>query len=195
MIEALEQIDQDLFFFLNSLHSDFLDPVMYQVSKTLTWLPVYLFVLFLMIRTYRWQTILWLLMIALAVTMSDQLTSGFMKPFFERYRPSRDPNFEEGLVHIVNDYKGGMYGFVSSHAANAFAVATLLYLTLRGHYSQIWLIFLVAGLIAYSRIYLGVHYPSDVLLGGLIGFFFGWICFKAGLWAMNRWWPLHPGRS
>ena len=95
-----------------------------------------------------------------------------MKPFLARYRPSRDPAFEDGLVHIVNDYRGGLYGFVSSHAANAFAVAMVIFLALRKHQPRIWLIFLVSALIAYSRIYLGVHYPFDVLIGAIIGCFF-----------------------
>lgn len=188
MIETLELLDQDLFFYLNSLHSEFMDPVMFQVSKTLSWLPVYLYVLFLMGRAYGWKTVVWLLAIAVAVTLSDQLTSGFMKPYFERYRPSRDPAFEDGLVHIVNDYRGGLYGFVSSHAANAFAVATVIYLALKGKQPRIGLIFLVSGIIAYSRIYLGVHYPLDVIIGAGIGCFFGWVCYRLGSLAITRWW-------
>ena len=189
MMETLEQLDQDLFFFLNSLHSDFLDPIMLQATETITWLPVYIIILVLMIRAYGWHTVLWLLAISLAVTLSDQLTSSIMKPFFERLRPSHDPALE-GLVHIVEGYRGGKYGFVSSHAANAFAVATVVFLSLRAFHPRIWLMFLVAGVIAYTRIYLGVHYPADILIGALIGIFFGWVCFRLVLWVTMKCWPL-----
>ncbi|MCA6074956.1 phosphatase PAP2 family protein [Fulvivirga sedimenti] len=186
-MEQLAELDKDLFFILNGLHTAWLDPVMYYISQTLTWLPVYLLFMWLLIKNFGWRTVLWLTGLALAITLADQVTSGLMKPFFERFRPSRDPSFEEGLVHIVNGYRGGKFGFASSHAANAFAVATYLYLLLRNSVRYSGYLFVMAALIAYSRIYLGVHYPADVIAGGAIGIVAGSLCYRLAMLANNKW--------
>jgi undecaprenyl-diphosphatase len=99
-----------------------------------------------------------------------------MKPFFLRLRPSRDPALE-GLVHIVNGYKGGKFGFASSHAANTFAVAVFVWHLLKVHFRYVGVLFFWAAFVAYSRIYLGVHYPGDVIVGVVIGSLIGWIMF------------------
>ncbi len=177
-MEAIAEFDKELFFFLNGLHTDWLDPVMFYISETLTWLPVYLFIVWLMIRNFGRQTVFWLLGIGLSILLADQITSGLMKPFFERFRPSRDPAIPDELVHIVNGYTGGKYGFASSHAANAFAIATYLHFLMKDVVKYTWLLFIMSGLIAYSRIYLGVHFPGDVVVGGLIGFMAGWLSFR-----------------
>ena len=187
MMEQLAELDKDLFFFLNGLHTSWLDPVMYYISQTLTWLPVYLLLLWVLIKNYGWRTLLWLVGLALAITIADQVTSGLMKPFFERFRPSRDPAFAEGLVHVVNGYRGGKFGFASSHAANAFAVATFLYLLLRNKVRYTGYFFIMAALIAYSRIYLGVHYPADILAGGAIGAVAGSLCYRITAWVNTHW--------
>ena len=186
-METLMSLDKELFFFLNGLHTDWMDPVMFYISKTLTWLPVYLIMLWLMIRHCGWNSLIWLGGIALAVLLADQITSSFMKPFFERFRPSRDPGIEEGLVHVVNGYRGGKFGFASSHAANAFAIATLLHLVLRPYVKYTGYLFLMAGIVAYSRIYLGVHYPGDIIVGGVIGAAAGWISYIVSRKLGRRW--------
>ncbi len=186
-MEQLSELDQDLFFLLNGMHTDWLDPLMYYISKTLTWLPVFVLLLWILIKNFGWKSLVWLGGIALAITLADQVTSGFMKPFFERYRPSRDPSFEDGLVHIVNGYKGGKYGFASSHAANAFALATFLYLVLKDIVRYTGYLFVMAVLIAYSRIYLGVHYPADVIVGGAIGAVAGGASFWISRKLHDRW--------
>ncbi len=186
-MEQLSELDQDLFFLLNGMHTDWLDPLMYYISKTLTWLPVFVLLLWILIKNFGWKSLVWLGGIALAITLADQVTSGFMKPFFERYRPSRDPSFEDGLVHIVNGYKGGKYGFASSHAANAFALATFLYLVLKDIVRYTGYLFVMAVLIAYSRIYLGVHYPADVIVGGAIGAVAGGASFWISRKLYDRW--------
>lgn len=185
-METLIELDKSLFFFLNGLHAPWLDMVMYYASETWTWVPLYAFLLALIIRTWGWETLWWLLAVAIAVTLADQITSGFMKPFFERYRPSRDPDIMEGLVHVVNDYRGGRFGFASSHAANSFGIATTLYLVLRRHYRYTGWLFVFAAFVSYSRIYLGVHYPGDILVGGAIGAAAGWLGYRIADFARQR---------
>lgn len=115
--------------------------------------------------------------VALTIILSDQITTGLMKPYFARLRPSHEPSLE-GMVHLVNNYKGAMYGFASSHAANTFGTAAFLWLLFRK--SKPWMawLFLWATLVSYTRIYLGVHYPADIVVGGLVGILCGWISFK-----------------
>jgi undecaprenyl-diphosphatase len=103
----------------------------------------------------------------LTILLADQVTSGFMKPFFERLRPCHDPRWE-GLLHNYGRC-GGLYGFASSHAANTFGLATFLTLTLSSKVKGISWLFVYALLVSYTRIYLGVHYPLDIVLGALVG--------------------------
>lgn len=108
----------------------------------------------------------------LTILLADQITSSIMKPYFARLRPSHDPALN-GLLHLVNGYKGGLYGFASGHAANTFGIATFFWLLFRSRYNWIGLLFLWAVAVTYTRLYLGVHYPSDILVGGTIGILSG----------------------
>ena len=177
MIETLIELDKELFFFLNGLHVDWLDQVMFWISDKKIWIPFYAFLAYLIIREYKWKAVIWLAGIGLAIAASDQILSGLMKPFFERYRPSRDPDLE-GLVYTINGYTGGRYGFASSHSGNTFALATFFFLLFRNKYSWIGLLFLWAAIVSYSRIYLGVHYPGDILIGAIVGTSLAWIFFN-----------------
>ena len=188
MLETLIELDKELFLFLNGLHTEALDQVMYWVSDKLIWIPFYAWILYLIIKEYKWKAVIWLAGIGLAIAASDQILSGVMKPFFERYRPSRDPEME-GLVHIVNGYTGGRYGFASSHAGNVFALTTFLYLLFREKYSWIGWLFIWAAIVSYSRIYLGVHYPGDILTGAIIGTLMGYLFFRLINVVKNKYYP------
>lgn len=176
MIDQLSALDKRLFLFLNSLHTPVLDSTMLLLSKTMVWAPLYLVLLILIFRAYRLRSWTVLLTIAIIILATDQVTSSFMKPFFARPRPSHEPSLE-GLVHLVDGYRGGMFGFASSHAANTFGIATFLTLLFRNYIPWMALLFLWSGLVSYTRIYLGVHYPGDILAGAMVGAAVGCIGF------------------
>jgi undecaprenyl-diphosphatase len=171
----LEQLDQQLFLFLNSMNSPFWDKVMYTVSGRVIWIPLYLSILIFLGIKYKRKFLIILIFIILAATLSDQ-TSVLIKNLVQRLRPCHEPALE-GLVHLVNGECGGIYSFVSSHATNSFDVAILSLLFIRKRWFTTSII-LWALVIGYSRIYLGVHYPGDVICGSLLGAFIGWCVYK-----------------
>lgn len=169
----LEKLDQQLFLFLNSLHSPAWDKVMVLVSAKLTWVPLYLFILVLLAIKYRRSFLIIIPLIILTITAADQLSVHAFKEVFMRLRPCHEPSLE-GLVHTVNDKCGGMYGFVSSHAANSFAAAVLSIGLLRKKWFTALMISW-AVLVSYSRVYLGVHYPGDIIAGAALGALLGYL--------------------
>jgi undecaprenyl-diphosphatase len=175
-MESILELDRDLLLYLNSYHVDWLDPIVLVITKTTAWLPLYLFLLWLIIKNYGKQSWIPLVGIGITILLADQITSGIMKPFFERLRPSREPSLT-GLVHLVDGYTGGKFGFASSHAANTFGTATFFSLLFRERYNWVKWLFLWAAVMTYTRIYLGVHYPGDIVVGGLIGVLAGWVGF------------------
>ncbi|WP_075352100.1 phosphatase PAP2 family protein [Algoriphagus marinus] len=171
MIQQLKNWDEELFIWLNSFHADWLDPIVFQLTQTITWIPFYAILIYLIYRADH-KGIWWVLGgAALTILISDQVTSGFMKPFFERLRPCHDERWE-GIMHNYGRC-GGLFGFVSSHAANTFGIATFLNLKLKGKIPFLKWLYLWAFIISYTRIYLGVHYPFDILLGAVIGIIAG----------------------
>lgn len=177
MIDFLESIDHSIILTINGWNSPFWDEVMWIVSGKLTWIPFYLLLFILFLRKAGIKPgFLFIACALIAVAIADLSSVHLFKEVFQRYRPSHNSSLTDQLhFHMYEDgnfYKGGTFGFVSSHAANFFAVCTLAFLVLRSYYTKIYiLLFFVAGLVAYSRIYLGVHYLSDVFVGGLLGVF------------------------
>jgi undecaprenyl-diphosphatase len=167
----LEQLDRHIFLFINSSNSPFFDQVMYALSGKLIWVPLYLSILIYLGITYKRKFLIILIFIILAATLADQ-SSVLVKNIVQRLRPCNDPALK-GLVHLVNGECGGLLGFVSSHATNSFNVALLSLLFIKKRWYTISII-IWALVIGYSRIYLGVHYPGDVLCGSLLGAFIGW---------------------
>ncbi|MGM0567285.1 MAG: phosphatase PAP2 family protein [Bacteroidota bacterium] len=174
MIETLEKLDQQLFLFLNGIHSPFWDTVMYWISDKYFWFPFYAVLIGIIIYKERKKSIPILIAIAVLITLADQLSVHLFKEVFERFRPCRPESPIHEMVHIVNNHCGGQYGFISSHATNSFAAATLLAGVL-GKYFRGFAAFIMiwAAVVSYSRIYLGVHYPGDVLGGAIFGILLG----------------------
>ena len=175
--ELIVDLDEEIFLWINSFHSKSIDMFMFWISTRIIWVPLYLTMLYAVFLSYGWRTMLLMgIMVGIAVAASDQVSASVLRPIFERYRPANLEDDLSPLVHIVDGYRGGKYGFPSCHAANTFAAATLTSRLFKRHVFSIF-VFMWAILICYSRIYLGVHFPGDLILGALIGSFFGTFCY------------------
>ena len=186
MLEQWLVWERDAFFLLNGSDSSFFDHFMWLYSGKVVWLPLALFLLVVLVYKRGWRETFWLvLMIALTITLCDQFASHVCKPIFTRFRPTHHPDFMD-QVKVVFGYRGGKYGFISSHAANSFGFAMLLALIFRNRWLTVSL-FLWATLNAYSRIYLGVHFITDIIPGALSGLFFGWVVYRLYRLGIVRW--------
>lgn len=161
--------DKWLLLTLNGFHCRLFDILMWTVSDKWVWIPFYVLLAYLVLRRNTWRHgVLCLLLIGMVILVTDQTCASLIRPAVQRLRPSSPDNPISSLVHIVNGYHGGRYGFPSCHAANSFALATFLSLYFRRRRMTILLV-AWAAVVSYSRIYLGVHYPGDVLCGMLVG--------------------------
>jgi undecaprenyl-diphosphatase len=179
MLERLIDLDKDLLLAINSWHTPWLDQLMMAMTNGLNWLPLFLLVISMIIYKYRWHAVTIIGYIILVIILTDQISASLLKPLVARLRPSHDPGIKD-LVHLVNNYRGGLYSFVSSHAANAFGVATFLFLRVRSQLNWIWVMFLWAAIFSYTRLYLGVHFPLDIICGGILGAILAYLVFLLG---------------
>ena len=167
-MEALQQFDASIFTTLNSWHALYLDNFMALVTVVATWLPIILMLLFMLYKKKGWRkTLVVILAVAVVILIADQVSASIIKPLVGRLRPSRNPDLQS-TIHLVNGYNGGKFGFVSSHAANCFGVAMLLAFLFKNR-AFTWFMIAWASLMCYSRIYLGVHYPGDIVCGAILG--------------------------
>lgn len=167
----ISTLDTSLTLAINSCHSPFFDNFFYIYTQTWTWIPAILVLLVWMWRKWGVRSLYVVAGIALCILLADQISSSLLKPLVARLRPTHNPEIAD-LIHTVNGYRGGRYGFVSSHAANAATFVTFTALIFRNRYYSI-LLSLWAFFTTYSRVYLGVHYVGDVLCGALIGVLVG----------------------
>lgn len=172
----LNHLDEQFFLLINSCHSAFWDDVMWALSGKLIWVPLYITILVFLYKLYSKKIWILILVIALSVFFADYGSTFLFKDTVCRLRPCHEPSLE-GLVHIVNGKCGGKYGFISSHASNSFNITVLTSLLFKKRLYSAGMI-LWACIICYSRIYLGVHYPGDILCGAFYGSLVGWLCYK-----------------
>ena len=175
-------IDADILTWINGHYTEWLDAFMWTVSRSKTWIWLYLVLVALVLYRYRnWKTVLCIFVaFGFAVGMSDFICSGILKPLVCRLRPTHEPAIDP--IRLVHGYVGGLYGFCSSHAANTMSCALLFSLIYRNKIATACLMTWVA-LNCYSRMYLGAHYPGDILAGLLIGASLALLAY----WALRRW--------
>lgn len=180
-MDALQQFDAGIFSAINGWHAAYFDSFMWLVTKIATWIPMILMLLYLLYFKKGWRkTVAVVLAIALVILIADQVSASIIKPLVERARPSHNESLQS-TIHIVNGYRGGSFGFVSSHAANCFGIALLLAMIFKNRLFT-WTMVVWATLMCYSRIYLGVHYPGDIVCGAILGFLAAWLVYRIFVW-------------
>ena len=169
VLNGIIEIDTDIFLSINRMHSTFFDHFMSTYSGKWVWIPMYAAIWYVMLRNFHWKvTLLCMIGLALTITFADQVCTTLIRPYVERLRPSNLNNPLSEMVHIVNGRRGGRFGFPSCHAANSFGLAFFIFFLFRKRWLTLFMM-AWALLTCYSRVYLGVHYPGDLLVGTLVG--------------------------
>ncbi len=175
-MNKLIEFDSQLLQVINYFHTDFWDNSFWMISSTLIWIPLYAILLYAIIKSQKSQSWITVLSLIVLVVLCDQISTEIFKHGFERFRPTHDPLLKD-FVKTVHGYRGGKYGFVSSHATNTMGIAVFTSLIFRNKgYS--FFIYIWSIIIAYSRVYLGVHYPGDVVGGMILGAVLGFGVYK-----------------
>ena len=193
MIDFLFRLDSRLLLRINALHAPWLDEIMWILSSKWINFPLAILILALLKSQFSWRkTSILFLLTLVVVSLTDVISTQLFKDYFERLRPSHDPIVHHYLHFYMiapnNPYLGGQYGFVSSHAANLAALFAFIFPYLKKYTYSIYALGIYVFLVAYSRVYLGVHFPSDVLCGALLGMAIGWL-FRRYLFAqiIQKW--------
>ena len=177
MLEQILDYERNAFLWLNGRHNAFMDSFFWLYSGQIVWIPITIFLLFLLFYKKNWkESLLILLSIVLIIILCDQISSNICKPYFMRFRPTHHPDFMD-YVKTVNDYKGGKYGFISGHAANSFGFALFTILLFRYRWYTISIL-IWGTLMAYSRIYLGVHFISDIVPAIVVSILIAYLIYK-----------------
>lgn len=163
-------MDENILLFFNGYHTEYWDEFMWMLTYRFTWIPLYVAIAYAVLRTFGWKRgMVYIVAIALTTLLADQIGSHVIRPWAMRLRPSNVDNPLSAMIHIVHDYRGGAYGMPSCHAANTVGLLTMLSLTFRNRglmaMMDVWMLAQV-----YSRMYIGVHYPTDLLVGAALGF-------------------------
>ena len=193
-IDQFLPVERHLFFVLNGSDSPFLDNLMWTYTRPIVWLPLFLFLIFMMFyKTSYKEAILTLVLFLLVFGISDFVSSSVFKPLFHRFRPTHYPGFEE-YIDIVRNYRGGKYGFISGHACTSFGIATFISLIFRYKWvtitSMLW-----ASINSYSRIYLGVHFISDIVAGAIVGAMIAFLFFELYKWVRRKYFHVELTKS
>lgn len=186
MLEKLQQLDRTVFVFLNGLGSETFDPLWENITRFYSWIPIFAIILYLTFKRLGWRHALLIIgMITVLLLLTDQ-TTNLIKNSIQRLRPGNNPEIAD-LIRAVQRRKS--FSFISGHASNSMAVAFFLYRVLHPYIKNMGFFFLWPLIFAYSRIYLGLHYPGDILMGYLYGIFTGWLVLKLYIYLRDRFFP------
>ena len=187
MIERIIELDKKALVFLNGLGSPAFDAFWLFITKQLYWTPFFLLLVFLLQKKIGWKQLgIVTLFIALLLLIGNETIEKLCKPFFQRLRPCNDPEIKD-IIRIV--HQSNTFSFFSGHAANSMSTMMFIYLILKKHYKYTFLIFLYPLIFAYSRIYLGVHFPGDILTGYAVGATLGFVFYKIYQKTQQKYFP------
>lgn len=188
MLEKLLELDRDLFIWLNSMGSEPFDGMWLLITRFTSWIPIFALILYFTFKRLGWRHALLVIgCITLLLIVTDQTTNLF-KYTFQRLRPGNNPDIAD-LIRAVQKRKS--FSFISGHASNSMAVAFFLYNVMKPYLKYMGFFFIWPLIFAYSRIYLGLHYPFDIFCGYLWGIFTGWLLLRLYAYLRNRYFPEH----